>query len=498
MQGVHHVPDRRESSCDQRGFEPVFCTIVPPHILDQLARRGPGPAGPARRTLERDTCGAPTAVTPRRAPSVPRAPGAADRQAASAPSTTPGTSRTCRAPGARRGRGARRRTPRSTGRTTGSAPPSSSTSRPTAATPSTARACRSTPPSTTARDYDNAFWNGERMVFGDGDGEIFTDFTIPVDVIGHELTHGVTQYTAEPQLLRPARRPERVDLRRLRLADQAVRARPDRRAGRLADRRGAARPAGHRRGPALDEGARHRVRRRRPRQGPAARHYGRLRAHQPRTTAASTSTPASPTTPSTWPPTALGGNAWERAGQIWYDVADRRGAAKQALFADFARSRWPPRGPATARRDELHAVAKAWSRSGSRPTRSARTGPCGRSGRAGGSGRDVARAPRSRTVPGRGRPTGLDRSPCDPGPAHGRVRGIERRAEVDTAGRPTRPNGRRLAEKAVAAGRGEPPVGVPDGFSYRITVDGTTVYAADPAAHGGTAELISRVLKEGA
>ncbi|AXI77496.1 M4 family metallopeptidase [Peterkaempfera bronchialis] len=46
------------------------------------------------------------------------------------------------------------------------------------------------------RDYDNAFWNGERMVFGDGDGQIFTDFTAAVDVIGHELTHGVTQYTA--------------------------------------------------------------------------------------------------------------------------------------------------------------------------------------------------------------------------------------------------------------------------------------------------------------
>ncbi|WP_055589888.1 M4 family metallopeptidase [Peterkaempfera griseoplana] len=45
-------------------------------------------------------------------------------------------------------------------------------------------------------DYDNAFWNGERMVFGDGDGQIFNDFTVSVDVIGHELTHGVTQYTA--------------------------------------------------------------------------------------------------------------------------------------------------------------------------------------------------------------------------------------------------------------------------------------------------------------
>ena len=45
------------------------------------------------------------------------------------------------------------------------------------------------------QDYDNAFWNGERMVFGDGDGQLFTGFTKSIDVIGHELTHGVTQET---------------------------------------------------------------------------------------------------------------------------------------------------------------------------------------------------------------------------------------------------------------------------------------------------------------
>jgi Zn-dependent metalloprotease len=44
-------------------------------------------------------------------------------------------------------------------------------------------------------NYDNAFWNGERMVFGDGDGEIFRRFTASLSVIGHELSHGVTQYT---------------------------------------------------------------------------------------------------------------------------------------------------------------------------------------------------------------------------------------------------------------------------------------------------------------
>src|SRR5690554_2404463 len=43
--------------------------------------------------------------------------------------------------------------------------------------------------------YDNAFWNGERMVFGDGDGQVFTRFTSSLSVIGHELVHGVTQYT---------------------------------------------------------------------------------------------------------------------------------------------------------------------------------------------------------------------------------------------------------------------------------------------------------------
>ncbi|WP_366521061.1 M4 family metallopeptidase [Lapillicoccus sp.] len=44
--------------------------------------------------------------------------------------------------------------------------------------------------------YDNAFWDGTQMVFGDGDGVYFNRFTAAVDVIGHELTHGMTQFTA--------------------------------------------------------------------------------------------------------------------------------------------------------------------------------------------------------------------------------------------------------------------------------------------------------------
>jgi Zn-dependent metalloprotease len=47
-------------------------------------------------------------------------------------------------------------------------------------------------------DFDNAFWNGNQMIYGDGSGRIFAvgHLTKALDVIGHELTHGVTQFTA--------------------------------------------------------------------------------------------------------------------------------------------------------------------------------------------------------------------------------------------------------------------------------------------------------------
>ncbi len=45
--------------------------------------------------------------------------------------------------------------------------------------------------------YDNAFWDGRQMVYGDGDDVIFQRFTAALDVIAHELTHGVTQFSAQ-------------------------------------------------------------------------------------------------------------------------------------------------------------------------------------------------------------------------------------------------------------------------------------------------------------
>lgn len=60
------------------------------------------------------------------------------------------------------------------------------------------------------KGYDNAFWNGKQMVYGDGDEDLpveqrlFNRFTIAIDVIAHELTHGVTQYEANLNYLTQA------------------------------------------------------------------------------------------------------------------------------------------------------------------------------------------------------------------------------------------------------------------------------------------------------
>ena len=46
------------------------------------------------------------------------------------------------------------------------------------------------------RDYNNAFWDGDEMCYGDGDGTWFTGFARAIDVTAHEMAHGVVQFTA--------------------------------------------------------------------------------------------------------------------------------------------------------------------------------------------------------------------------------------------------------------------------------------------------------------
>lgn len=45
--------------------------------------------------------------------------------------------------------------------------------------------------------YNNAFWDGTQLVFGDGDGRVFERFTKPVDVLAHEFSHAVVDHTAD-------------------------------------------------------------------------------------------------------------------------------------------------------------------------------------------------------------------------------------------------------------------------------------------------------------
>ncbi|MDM5152738.1 M4 family metallopeptidase [Bacillus sp. DX1.1] len=50
-------------------------------------------------------------------------------------------------------------------------------------------------------NYNNAFWNGQQMIYGDGDGVEFTPLSGSLDVVAHELTHAVTEKSAELEYL---------------------------------------------------------------------------------------------------------------------------------------------------------------------------------------------------------------------------------------------------------------------------------------------------------
>ncbi|MFD8972283.1 MULTISPECIES: protealysin inhibitor emfourin [Streptomyces] len=71
--------------------------------------------------------------------------------------------------------------------------------------------------------------------------------------------------------------------------------------------------------------------------------------------------------------------------------------------------------------------------------------------------------------------------------------GIERSAEVEVSD----PEWESLAHTVLAEGDGDVR-GVPDGFSYEITVDGRTVRCCDPRLTDAQRTLVTRVLKEGA
>lgn len=42
----------------------------------------------------------------------------------------------------------------------------------------------------------NAFWDGQRMIYGDGDGDYFLSFTRSLAIAAHEMSHGVINFTS--------------------------------------------------------------------------------------------------------------------------------------------------------------------------------------------------------------------------------------------------------------------------------------------------------------
>ncbi|MFC1416425.1 M4 family metallopeptidase [Streptacidiphilus cavernicola] len=224
------------------------------------------------------------------------------------------------------------------------------------------------------RTYDNAFWNGSRMIFGDGDGVLFNDFTVSVDVIGHELTHGVTQYSAnlDYQGQSGALNESLSDVfgslvKQYALGQTAAQADWLIGAGLLAPGvHGVALRSMKAPGTAYDD----------PDLGADP---------QPATMAGYVAGDSDnggvhlnsgiPNHAFYLAATAIGGHAWERAGQIWYDVLTGGRLAASADFAAFAaateaaaEARYGP-GPESA------AVRDAWSRVGVRAAARPRVQP---------------------------------------------------------------------------------------------------------------------------
>ncbi len=210
------------------------------------------------------------------------------------------------------------------------------------------------------RNYANAFWNGEQMVFGDGDDEIFLDFTLPVDVIGHELAHGFTQYTANLEYFsQSGALNESVSDVFGSLVKQYALGQGAEAADWL-----------------IGEGLFHpdvRGRALRSMKAPGTAYDDDVLGKDPqpahmddyvRTSGDNGGVHINSGIPNHafyLAATELGGNAWERAGQIWYDVMTGGALTPETRFAEFAAA------TAKAAKDrygdgaEIQAVLKSWA-----------------------------------------------------------------------------------------------------------------------------------------
>lgn len=214
------------------------------------------------------------------------------------------------------------------------------------------------------RGYDNAFWNGEQMVFGDGDGEIFASFTDSVDVIGHELAHGLTQYTSGLIYLAQAGALNES------ISDVFGVLTTQYTAGQSADEadwligaqlfrpgvKGVALRSMKAPGTAYDD----------PRLGadpqPAhMRDYQDLSHDDSGDNGGVHINSGIPNHAFYLFANALGGKAWERAGQVWYDTIMQQRLPKDAQFATFAAATRTAAETRYGRGDVVDALTAAWA-----------------------------------------------------------------------------------------------------------------------------------------
>ncbi|MEV6420532.1 M4 family metallopeptidase [Streptomyces sp. NPDC051662] len=340
---------------------PVFCTIVPPHVLDKLAQaEDPRLSGPARRALEVDAAHR----TRRRATAL--------RAAAPTAAATGNPHRSLH--------DCEHRTtlPGKKVRGEGDPPGGDATvNRAYSGLGATFELLLSAYgrdsldgaglPLVASVHYDegygNAFWDGEQMVFGDGDGEVFLDFTLPVDVIGHELAHGLTQYTAglEYQGQAGALNESVSDVFGSLVKQYTL----DQTADRADWLIGAGLLAPGVTGEAL-----------RSMKAPGTAYDDDVLGKDPqpatmadyvRTTQDNGGVHINSGIPNHafyLLASALGGKAWERAGRIWFDVLTGGELAAGARFTDFARLTVAAARSRFGDGAELAAVTKAWSQVG--------------------------------------------------------------------------------------------------------------------------------------
>ncbi len=209
------------------------------------------------------------------------------------------------------------------------------------------------------RAYDNAFWDGERMIFGDGDGRLFTGFTSALEVIGHELTHGVTGstinllYTGQSGALNESISDVFGSLvKQYKLGQTAGQA-----DWLIGD--GILGPSMH--GVAL-----------RSMKAPGTAYDGDSQPAGMSQYVSTTEDNGGVHTNSGIPnrafylvATAIGGNAWERAGRIWYQVSASRAVPQDAQFHTYAQATLAAAAHLYgASSTEAKAVADAWGEVG--------------------------------------------------------------------------------------------------------------------------------------